>query len=182
MRKGVLLKFVVITVFLFQLPQGCGSNGSFVLTSTAFTNNSNIPAKFSCDGQNISPPLQWEGAPSNTLSFALVLHDPDAPLSGGFTHWVIYDIPSGVKSLDENLPKTALLANGATQGNNGSNALGYTGPCPPAGKAHHYNFTLYALDIVFNLRSGISQNQLETTMKGHILAQTRLTGLYQRAS
>ncbi len=159
----------------------CNQAGSFTLTSSAFGSGSDIPRQYTCDGLNISPPLSWEGAPEDTKSFSLIVHDPDARIKGGFTHWLLIDIPAGSKSLEENVAKTVNLPNGATQGNNSSNAVGYTGPCPPAGPAHHYNFTLYALDKTLALKpGGITQRELEEAMKGHILAKAKLTGVYQR--
>jgi Raf kinase inhibitor-like YbhB/YbcL family protein len=143
------------------------------LTSPAFQPDQAIPQKFSCDGQNVSPALDWKDAPLNTVSLALIVDDPDAP-SGTFTHWVLYNIP----------PTQAGLAEGVsgvgTGGPNGRGSETYTGPCPPAGKPHHYHFKLYAADIPPDLPGGLKPAQLLNKLQGHILAQAELIGLYQR--
>lgn len=153
----------------------------FHLTSTAFQAEGNMTQRFTCDGDNISPPLSWSGTPRGTKSFALIMHDPDAPRAGGYTHWVIYDIPSSVTHLEENVPKQEKLPGGGIQGANDSGRPGYTGPCPPSG-THRYYFRMYALDQEVNLRPGASKSDLESAMKGHILAQTELMGKYKRSS
>jgi Raf kinase inhibitor-like YbhB/YbcL family protein len=153
----------------------------FRLTSTAFKAEGGIPQRFTCDGDNISPPLAWSGAPQGTRSFALIMHDPDAPKPGGYTHWVVYNIPSTVTHLEENAPKQERLPDGGIQGENDSGRIGYTGPCPPSG-THRYYFRLYALDREVDLKGGASKSELESAMKGHILAQAELMGKYKRSS
>jgi len=141
------------------------------VTSTSFTNNGNIPLKYSCEGQKINPPLQISQLPANTRSLALILHDPDAPMQGGFTHWVVWNIPLDGK-IDEDYK-------GADQGLNGAQQKGYVGMCPPSG-THHYHFMVFALDTKLALAPGTNKAQLETAMKGHILAQGDLVGLYKK--
>lgn len=153
----------------------------FHLTSTAFKAEGKIPQKFTCDGDNLSPPLSWNGVPSGTKSFALIMHDPDAPRTGGYTHWVIYNIPSSLTQLEENVPKQEKLPGGAIQGVNDSGRLGYTGPCPPSG-THRYYFRMYALDREVDLKAGASKSDLDSALKTHILAHTELMGKYKRSS
>jgi len=147
--------------------------------STAFQEGDRIPSKYSCEGQDISPPLAWGEPPAATQSFALVVDDPDAP-GGVFTHWVLFNIPSDSRELPEGVPTQARLASGTLQGKNDFGRIGYAGPCPPAGRLHRYQFTLYALDQPLDLKAGASRKQVLDAMQGHILAQGQLTGTYQR--
>ena len=137
-----------------------------------------IPAKYTCDGANISPPLKWESVPEGTQSIALICDDPDAPM-GTFVHWVIYNIPATKSDLAEALPSGPKLGDGSLQGTNGAGRLGYTGPCPPSG-THRYFFKLYALDKVLDLDSGASKDQLLKAMQGHMLAQGELMGTFSK--
>lgn len=149
----------------------------FELTS-AFANGGPIPRKYTCDGEDISPPLQWADAPVDTRSFALIVDDPDAPISP-WTHWLLYNLPSESCALPESVPPDAELTDGSRHGKNSWGWLGYGGPCPPSG-AHRYFFKLYALDTVLELRPGASKEALLQAMGGHILAQAWLMGLYSR--
>ena len=150
----------------------------FTLTSDVFHNGQPIPAKYTCDGDNVSLPLQWVDAPANVKGFALIVDDPDAP-SGTYVHWVIYNLPASTRALAENVQPDATLKDGSLNGQNSSRRSGYTGPCPPNGK-HRYFFKLYALDSVLALKSGATKDQLLSAMQGHILAQAELMGTYQR--
>jgi Raf kinase inhibitor-like YbhB/YbcL family protein len=154
-------------------------NVSLSISSSAFRDGEKIPARYTCEGRNVSPPLQWGEPPAGTVSFVLVVDDPDAP-SGTFTHWVLFNIPVGVRRLNENIPRQERLQNGAWHGKTDYGTLGYGGPCPPRGPVHHYRFTIYALDKMLDLKAGASQKQLLEAAKGRILAQGQLTGLYQR--
>jgi Raf kinase inhibitor-like YbhB/YbcL family protein len=148
------------------------------ITSTAFRDGAKIAALYTCEGQNISPPLAWSGAPEGTRSLALIMDDPDAP-SGIFTHWVVFNIPPE----SQNLPAAAKSANlpaGTLQGRNSYGTTSYGGPCPPPGSPHHYRFTLYALDQPAALAAGATREQLLGATRSHVLAQARLVGLYQR--
>lgn len=149
------------------------------LTSVAFKHEAKIPGEFSCDGRNISPELSWSGAPAGTESFALVMHDPDAPMPGGYTHWLLYNIPASVKRLPENVPNQDQLPGGGIQGKNSSGKYGYTGPCPPSG-THRYYFKLYALNAALDPAAGASKESLEKAMEGHVIAEAELMGRYQR--
>lgn len=151
------------------------------LTSAAFQHNARIPNRCTCDGENISPELSWQDAPSDTKSFALIMHDPDAPRAGGFTHWVLYSIPAGIAHLEPNVPKRERISGTGIQGRNDSGKTGYMGPCPPSG-THRYFLRLYALDKVLKLPSGLTREGLERAMEGHILEQTELMGTYTRAA
>jgi Raf kinase inhibitor-like YbhB/YbcL family protein len=149
------------------------------ITSTAFSEGQPIPQKYTCQGSDVSPPLKWTNAPANTKSFALIMDDPDAPM-GTWVHWVLYDLPATTTGLAEDTPKSQFLPGDAKQGLNSWPRLGYGGPCPPPGKAHRYFFKLYALDIVLDLKPGATKKDVETAMKGHVLAEGQLMGTYQR--
>ena len=149
------------------------------LSSIAFEEGDKIPVKYTCDGQYISPPLEWSEPPQQTQAFALIVDDPDAPI-GVFTHWVIFNIPSDSHGLPEAVPTQAQLSSGASQGKSDFGRMGYGGPCPPPGRPHRYRFTLYALDQRLDLKAGVSKKQLVGAMQGHILAQGQLMGTYQR--
>ena len=149
------------------------------MTSAAFEPGGTIPRKFTCDGSDVSPALEWTDPPAGTQSFALIADDPDAPV-GTWVHWVLYDLPAETRALAEGLPKTEQLANGARHGSNDFRRLGYGGPCPPPGKPHRYFFKLYALDARLNLKAGATKAEVERAMQNHILAQGELMGRYAR--
>ena len=146
---------------------------SIQITSTAFTEGGKIPRLYTCDDQNVSPPLAWTGVPTNTVSLALIMDDPDAP-SGTWVHWVLYNLPSTLIGLDQG------KSGGGTDGKNDFGQLGYGGPCPPRGSNHRYFIKIYALDATIELKAGATKAQVENTMKGHILAQGQLMGRYAR--
>jgi Raf kinase inhibitor-like YbhB/YbcL family protein len=148
------------------------------LNSPAFHDGENIPALFTQDGDNISPPLQWSNAPELTASFALVLEDPDAP-GGVFTHWVLYNLPNVMRGIDREVPVGGHYGTQALQGINSFGEMGYGGPKPPSGE-HRYVFTLYALDLVLDLEEGATKEDLFRAMDGHIIDQAELTGLYAK--
>lgn len=152
---------------------------SLNLQSAAFKNGESIPDKYTCNGENISPPLSWSTAWNNIKSWALIVDDPDAP-RGIFTHWVVFNIPSNVTGLPEAVRTAENIQNGALQGKNDAMKLGYTGPCPLPGPVHHYNFNIYALDTTLDLSAGASKKQLLDAMQGHIISQGKLTGIFQR--
>jgi Raf kinase inhibitor-like YbhB/YbcL family protein len=148
------------------------------ITSAAFTEGGLIPAKYTCDGKDISPPLAWEDVPAGTKSLAIISDDPDAPV-GTWVHWVIYNIPPNMKKLDENIKPEKESKTGMRQGNNDWPRIGYGGPCPPSG-THRYYFKLYALDAAVDLNPGATKAQLIKAMKGHILSEAQLMGKYSR--
>ena len=151
---------------------------SIKLTSTAFQDGGMIPAKYTCDGQNVSPPLNWSGTPANVQGFALVCEDPDAP-GKTWVHWVVYDLPSTITQLPEAAPAQETLASGGKQGKNDFGKIGYGGPCPPSG-THRYFFRLYALDKTTDLKAGATKDQLMNATEGHIIGQGELMGRYKR--
>jgi Raf kinase inhibitor-like YbhB/YbcL family protein len=148
------------------------------LTSSAFIEWAMIPQRYSCDGEDISPPIAWSNVPPGTRSFALICDDPDAPV-GTWDHWVVYNIPAHVTSLNEGIAEKSIVDNGAVHGNNSWGRIGYGGPCPPSG-THRYFFKIFALDTLLDLKSGSTSSQLVNAMEGHILAQGQLMGRYQR--
>lgn len=152
----------------------------FELTSTAFRQAEPIPVQYSCDGDDISPPLQWGDPPSGTQSFALVMDDPDAPI-GTWDHWILFNIPADIRGLEENLPITGKNQEPGSifVGNNSWQRTDYGGPCPPGG-THRYFFKLYALDTNINLLPGANKKQVQEALQGHILAETELMGTYTR--
>lgn len=148
------------------------------VTSSAFQNDGMIPAKYTCDGPDVSPPIAWNGVPEGTKSIALICDDPDAP-GGTWVHWVLYSLPASTKSLSEHVPPDKVLPNGAKQGTTDFGKIGYGGPCPPSG-THRYFFKVFALDTMLSLNSGATKAQLVKAMEGHILAQGQLIGKYSR--
>ena len=148
------------------------------VSSTAFKEGEAIPKKYTCDGENVSPPLEWSNIPKGTKSIALIADDPDAP-RGTWVHWVLFNIPADVNGLPENVPPRSTLKNGARHGINDSRKLGYDGPCPPGG-THRYFFKLYALGVELSLETGATKTQLLKAMEGHILGEGRLMGKYKR--
>ena len=148
------------------------------LTSTAFKEGEAIPRQYTCDGVNISPPLEWSGVPKSAKAIAIIADDPDAP-AGAWVHWVLYNLPAENIGLVENLPPTENLKAGGFQGKNDFGKIGYGGPCPPSG-THRYFFKIYALDSELPLKSGATKAEVEKAMEGHILAQAQLMGTYSR--
>ena len=153
------------------------------LTSTAFVAGGSIPARHTCDGEDVSPPLAWSGAPEGTRSFALLVDDPDAPDPKApkrvWVHWVLYDIPATVASLAEGASGRA-LPGGAHEGRHDGGGTGYAGPCPPIGR-HRYFHRLFALDATLpDLGGKAGRAALERAMDGHVLATAVLMGTYER--
>lgn len=186
--KGLWLR--VFCVLILLAVAGCskpketqttpgGIEMAISITSTAFTEGGTIPKKYTCDGENRSPDLSWNGVPSGVQSLALIADDPDAP-SGTFVHWVLYNMPADLAGLPEGVPGTGTVQGIGTQGTNGARRTGYMGPCPPKGNPHRYYFKLYALDIKLNLKEGASKAHVEKAMQGHVLAQGQLMGKYGR--
>lgn len=140
------------------------------ITSTAFSEGGRIPRKFTCDGDNVNPPLTVDGAPAEAKTLVLIVDDPDAP-GGTWDHWVVWDIPPGTDILENSVP--------GVQGMNDSGRQRYSGPCPPPG-THRYFFKVYALDTMLRLDPSSTKRDVEVAMKGHILAQGQLIGLYSR--
>jgi len=161
---------------------------TFTLTSTDFTQggtlaNAQVFNQFGCKGGNISPALAWSGAPAGTKSFALLMHDPDAPTGSGWWHWVVYNIPAATTSLAAGAgdPKKGLMPAAAVQGRTDYGSIGYGGPCPPPGQPHHYNFTLYALKVPkLEVPEGASAALIGFNVRAQALGEAQLTGMYGR--
>ena len=151
------------------------------LTSSAFQHEGKIPARFTCDGENQSPEFSWRDAPAETKFFALIMHDPDAPRPGGFTHWVLYDIPASNGAIMPHVPRQERVAGTGVQGKNDAGKIGYMGPCPPSG-THRYFVRLYALDKELKLNPGATREEVERAIRGHVLEQAELMGTYARSS
>lgn len=143
------------------------------LTSTAFEHQQSIPPKYTCDGNDINPPLAWSSVPANAKSLALIVDDPDAPM-GTWVHWTMWNIDPKTTEIAENS-----VPAGAIQGVTSSNENAYGGPCPPSG-VHRYFFKLYALDTILELPTSSNKAVLEAAMKGRVLASAELMGTYQR--
>jgi Raf kinase inhibitor-like YbhB/YbcL family protein len=149
--------------------------GDLRIDSSAFEPLGYIPKRYTPAGENISPPLAWINTPTDTKEFALICHDPDAPYTYGYTHWVLYGIPPEVTSIDEGQGKSVF-----TWGINSSGESGYTGPDPPQGHGpHHYYFLLYALDKALDLKPGLTRNELLNAIDEHITVQARYIGIYE---
>ena len=158
---------------------------TITVTSATLKANETIPKDHTADGRNVSPAINWSGAPAATKQFALVLDDPDVPMPGGFVHWVVYKIPAAANGLPAELLMDAALTAppeiaGSIQGMSGFRRAGYRGPAPPPGKPHHYTFTVFALDAELPLEAGLNRTQLMEAIKGHIIAQGSLVALYER--
>ena len=162
-----------------ESPLAGDASTAFALHSQSFQENGDIPKKFTCSGGDLSPELSWNGSPTGTESFVLIVTDPDAP-SGDFTHWVVYDIPATINEVSEAASERGTLPKQALEGRNDFGKIGYGGPCPPPGNGHRYVFTVYALGTRLNRPPGASRSQIEQAMQKHVLAQAELTARYQR--
>ncbi|MCH8864816.1 MAG: YbhB/YbcL family Raf kinase inhibitor-like protein [Chloroflexi bacterium] len=149
------------------------------VSSTVFREGETIPAKYTCQGEDISPSITWGEPPDGTRSLAIIVDDPDAP-GGVFTHWIIFNLPADTRQLPAAVPTQPRLDSGARQGKTDFGRVGYGGPCPPPGKPHRYQFTVYALDRTLDLAAGASRSQVLEAMQGNILSRGRLTGIYER--
>lgn len=148
------------------------------LESPAFSEGETIPVMYTCDGENMSPPMKWTGVPEGVKSFALIVDDPDAP-AGTWVHWVVFDLPPETRELPARASSGRLLPKGALEGLTDSRKTVYSGPRPPSG-THRYFFKLYALDTLVGLKAGATKQNLLDAMRGHILAQAELMGKYRR--
>ncbi len=177
------LPSLLVFLFLWQVPLvPAQSQGrpSLVVRSSDFSDGGPIPRRFTCDGADASPSLQWPAPPAGTKSFALVMDDPDARVD--FTHWLVYNIPPEVRELAVGASAKAAMPHGSAEGTNDFRSLGYGGPCPPAGKPHHYVFRLYALDVRLDLPPRAARKQLDSAIESHIVAEGQIIGIYRRLS
>lgn len=175
----ILLSIVGIYIFIFKNPSGKNpftnlqAKNMIKITSPAFKHGEMIPKKYSCDGENVNPPLTMANAPAETKSFILIVDDPDAP-SGTWTHWLVFNIDPKITAIKENLvPVNAVL------GTNSFNRLPYGGPCPPSG-SHRYFFKVFALDSMLDLKEWAKRGEVENAMKDHVIDQGELMGKYSR--
>jgi len=177
MNSRILLFFAILLII------GCAQkeiiekdiskeDGQMKITSPVFQNNGNIPSKYTCQGEDINPELNIEGIPENAKSLVLIMDDPDAPV-GVWDHWVLFNISMITKINEDSVPQ------GAVQGKNSWEKNGYGGPCPPSG-THRYIFKLYALDATLDIGSSSDKNDVEQEMRGHILSEAKLVGLYSK--
>ncbi|HJU43598.1 MAG TPA: YbhB/YbcL family Raf kinase inhibitor-like protein [Vicinamibacterales bacterium] len=181
--RRVIYAAVIAT---FAVPVWAQTPATLTVTSPTIKANETVPVDHTADGKNYSPAITWSGAPANTKQFALVYDDPDVVFGGQtFVHWVVYKIPGTAKGLPGELPMEAVLTAppeiaGTIQGLSGFKRAGYRGPAPPAGKPHHYTWTVYALDAELPLEPGLNRNQLMEAIKGHIIGQGSLVAIYER--
>jgi Raf kinase inhibitor-like YbhB/YbcL family protein len=154
-------------------------DSSLTLKSRAFKKGQTIPVQYTCDGKNISPEASWSHVPHGAKSFALIIDDPDAG-STPWVHWVIFNIPANQRELKKNIPANKKLKDGAIQGANSFNKIGFDGPCPPRGPAHQYVMKLYALDTKLDLKGSSTKAQVVRAMENHILEKAVLKAKYKR--
>ncbi len=167
--------FVLVFIFSYAMGQSGTKTDEFKISSFAFKNGGEIPKKYTCDGENVNPLLQFENVPAKAKSLALVFDDMDAP-RGSYVHWILWNIHPNTKEIKENS-----VPEGAVEGMNDFKRHPYGGPCPPR-RAHKYVFKIYALDSPLHLNPNSTKTDLEKTMEGHVLAQTQLMGVYKRVS
>ena len=193
LRRRMLLAFPIraplavgLALLALSLPgEGLGTGGdpmALMLTSSAFAHQAEIPTRYTCEGDDVSPPLAWSGAPAGTRSLVLIVDDPDAPDPKApkltWVHWVLYNLPPDAKGLPEAVADAALPA-GTRVGRNDWKREDYGGPCPPIGR-HRYFHKLYALDTKLPEKAGLTKAEVEKAMQGHVLAQAELIGLYEK--
>jgi Raf kinase inhibitor-like YbhB/YbcL family protein len=176
MKKGFVALLSIVILFLFisnVKSKETGKMNALEISSSVFENNGNIPAKYTCTGKDVNPPLLIENVPAKAKSLALIVDDPDAP-GGSWVHWVVWNISPGTGKINENS-----VPAGAMQGLNDFRRNDYGGPCPPSG-THRYFFKVYALDTVLSLNPNSTKSDVEKAIKGHIIAQAQLVGLYRK--
>ncbi len=166
-------------------PPAAPPQPQFLLSSTGFTDGADIPVKYSCAAKPnfVSPALQWTNVPKGAASFTLIFHDPDAhpqKAMSDVTHWIVWNIPATATGLPEGVVAGPKMDNGAIQGKNIRGVNGYQGPCPPAGKPHHYTFELYALDTTLDLTADASRADLLKGMDGHIIGKAVIVGYFHQ--
>lgn len=150
----------------------------FQLSSPAFEHKGKIPPKYTCKGEDVSPPMEWTDAPSGVVSYALIMDDPDAPV-GTWVHWVVFNIPGSTTSLSEGIESGQSVLKGALQGKSSWGRNQYNGPCPPAGE-HRYFFKLYALDVELNLKDNATKADVVQAIQGHTLGLAELMGVFSK--
>jgi hypothetical protein len=171
MKRGIGALLIVISL-CFLAFHVSAKEGPMKISSPAFAENGKVPERYTCDGENVSPPLTIADVPAGTSSLALIVDDPDAPM-GTWVHWVVWHIDAGTREI-----KAGSLPAGAVQGVNSFRKNNYGGPCPPSG-SHRYFFKLYALDAALNLDPKATKADLERAMKGRVVAEARTMGRYR---
>ena len=175
---GLLLIGILVTALpVFGLAEG--ATEKIDVRSSAFGDGDRIPSDFTCEGADMSPPIEWAGVPANAQSLAVIVEDPDAP-ARNWTHWLVYDLPPSMTQLPSGIPEEGMIFGLGSQGRTDFGKSGYRGPCPPSGE-HHYFFKVYALNAMLRLKPGISRQELLEAMQGHILAEGVLMGTYERS-
>jgi len=173
--KSRVLTVLLVISFIFA-----GGNAmAFTIKSAVFGDNELMPAKYTCKGEDVSPPLTWKDLPQGTKSIAVICDDPDAPFVT-WVHWVIYNVPADASGLPEGIPPKEKLPNGSLQGKNSFRKIGYGGPCPPPGGPHRYFFKIYALDSPLEVKAGLGKKELLNAMQGHLLGKTQIIGKFKR--
>ena len=150
------------------------------LRSAVFEDGERIPERYTCDDENISPPLEWQAVPDDARSLVIICEDPDAP-DMTWSHWVLYNLPPDINELEANVPPVASLSNDALQGLNDFGDLGYGGPCPPGEEVHHYHFRLFALETKLDLEAGESREEILERIRPYLLEEANLMGTYGSA-
>jgi len=180
-QAWVVIPLLTLAMSMFVVPDRVPGQqaAKLELRTSSFEPGGFIPKRFTCVGADVSPALTWSDPPGGTQRFAIIEDDPDAP-SGTFVHWVVYDLPASYRQLPEAVPRKDEMAGGGRQGTNDFSRVGYSGPCPPPGKAHRYFIRLYALDAPTSLPPAASRSELDSAMQGHILAQAEMMGRFKR--
>ncbi len=180
-RALAIVPLLILAMLMFAVPERVPGQqaAKMELKTTSFEPGGFIPKRFTCEAADVSPALSWGDPPAGTQSFAIIEDDPDAP-SGTFVHWLVYDLPAAYRRLPEALSGNDQMAGGGRQGTNDFSRTGYSGPCPPPGKPHRYFIRLYALDGKLDLRPAATRKELDSAMRGHILAQAELMGRFKR--
>jgi Raf kinase inhibitor-like YbhB/YbcL family protein len=187
-RIIVLLLIGIVAAFILSagctgqspLPPGNSNETGIVVLSEGFTSGGTIPQQFTCQGQNVSPPFSWSAVPAGTQSIAILMQDLDTPRPG-FTHWIMYNIPPFSREIPGNITSEPVLPDGSIQGKNDAGKIGYTGPCPPAGKSHRYVITVYALNRSLDTSVGLNRTGFTASINGAIVGEGNLSGTCQRS-
>lgn len=177
-RVNIFLSATILGIIATGISRA-GQQPGVLVSSPAFLDSGAIPERYTCSGQDASPPLKWTGIPIRAKALALVVEDPDAP-SGTFTHWIVYNIDPDSSGLPENALKVANPAVNYPQAINDFGHIGYNGPCPPTGTPHHYHFKLYALSSALQLPDNATAKQLDEAMRGHLLAVGEMIATFAR--
>lgn len=182
MKNSVRLCLAFLMLLAISIPalaKASSEAEKLTVSSKAFTEGSTIPKEFTADGNDVSPGITWSEVPKGTKSLAITCEDPDAP-AGTWFHWIVYDIPPTTTRMKQGVVKRPDLPEGIKQGTNDFGKSGYNGPSPPKGPVHHYHFKVFALDSKLSLKAGADKRAFYSAIKGKVLGQGMLTGLYQR--